>query len=186
MQVAASPRPTSDEIVVRPGESLPTPAPQDINDPAPRFMRVYSSEVFSLLGAIAFGYSSSSPDEIKVRFTDYDFAKLADGILKDTVLGARLVMADRDGTPYDMTKVAADWVSYPTNAARQVAAMPGVTSYRWFGNRQFLFTTDTTESRVKLQQLVERKLGVDHFSYWKGECFGPGCKPDPAPPTGEV
>jgi hypothetical protein len=186
MQVVASPHPNADEIVLRPGESLPAFGPRDINDPAPRFMRVYSAEVFSMLGATALSYSSQDRSQIQLRFSDYDFAKLADSYLKDTVLGARLVMADTQGTPYDMTRAAAGWVSNPSNIARAVAALPGVDGHRWWGRDSFLFTTSSTESRVKLQQLIGRKFDDQWIGYWKGECFGPGCKPDPAPPTGEM
>ncbi len=175
------------EIVIRRGEAAPaaTPGTAGINDPAARFARVYVNEVFALQGALAVSYGTKSPDEVKLRFQTYDFAKLADGVLKDTVLGARLVYADADGTPFDMTQPASDWVAYPTNFARNVAAMPNVTAYRWLGNT-ILFDTTSTEARVKLQQLVDRKLDDRITAYWKGECFGPGCKPDPAPPTGEM
>lgn len=176
--------PAADDVVVTRGRSLPST--QDINDPAPRFMRVYSDEMFSLLGLTSLSYSSASPDRISLRFQNYDLAKLADGILKDTVLGARLVMADSDGTAYDMSRPAAGWATYPTNLARAAAALPGVTGYRWFGRDSFLFTTDSTATRVKLQQLVERRFDDTWTAYWKGECFGPGCRPDPKPPTGEI
>jgi hypothetical protein len=176
------------EVVLRRGETLPpsVPGAADINGPAQRFMRVYSAEVFSLLGATALSYSSQTSDQIQLRFSDYDFAKLADGILRDSVFGARLVMADTAGTPYDMTRQAAAWATNPSNLAREIAALPGVSSYRWFGHDSFMFTTDSTASRVKLQQLVDRKLDDRWIGYWKGECFGPKCPPDPAPPTGEI
>ena len=64
--------------------------------------------------------------------------------------------------------------------------MPNVTSYRWMGLNHLIFDTTSTDARVKLQQLVERKLNGNLLAYWKGECFGPGCTPDPKPPTGEV
>lgn len=175
------------EIVIHRGEAAPVamPGAAGINDPAARFARVYVTDVFALQGAVAVSYGSKSPDEVKLRFQTYDFAKLASGVLKDTVLGARLVYADADGTPYDMTRPASDWVAYPTNFARNVAAMPNVTAYRWLGNT-ILFETTSTEARVKLQQLIDRRLDGRVIAYWKGECFGPGCTPDPAPPTGEI
>ena len=175
------------QVVIRRGEAAPvaTPGTQGINDPATRFVRVYVNEVFALQGSLSVSYASKSPDEVKLRFQTYDHAKLASGVLKDTVLGAQLIYTDKDGTPYDMTKPASDWVSYPTNFARNVAAMPNVTAYRWLGS-SILFETTSTEARVKLQQLVDRQLAGTLTAYWKGECFGPGCTPDPPPPTGEV
>ena len=64
--------------------------------------------------------------------------------------------------------------------------MPGVASYVWGGPQTFLFTATSPEARVKLQQLVERKLDGAWGARWSGECSGPGCKPGPVPPTGEV
>jgi hypothetical protein len=176
------------DVVIRPGDALPDPARfgNDLrNSPAARFVRVYTNDVFALQGATAVSYGSRVPDEVRLRFLTYDLAKLADGVLKDTVLGARLVYVDPQGSPYDMSLPASDWVRYPTNFARNVAAMPDVSKYRWNGNT-IIFETTSTEARVRLQQLVERSLDGSLLAYWKGECFGPGCKPDPAPPTGEI
>lgn len=173
------------EVILHKGDAMPSFGAADINDPAPRFMRVYSNEMFSLMGATSISYSSRDYNQINLRFQDYAFAKVADAILKDTVLGARLVMTDSAGTPYDMTRPAPDWTRNPSNLARQVSALPGVTSYKWLG-QSLLFATDSTDTRVKLQQLVDRKLDGVTMAYWKGECFGKGCKPDPAPPTGEM
>ena len=181
---AATPR---SEVLIRPGGPLPTPAAgaQGINDPAARFARVYVNEVLALMGALAVSYQSAKPDQVSLRFQTYDFAKLADSVLRDTVLGAKLIFADSQGTPYDMTQAPADWVSNKSNLARNVAALPGVTAYRWLGP-SIVFTPGSIEQRVKLQQLVERNLGGSLATLWSGECFGPGCKPDPLPPTGEI
>lgn len=182
----ARPAGSGQEFVVRRGGDLPALAPEDLNDPAPRFARVYTTEMFSLMGVEALSYTTGSLDTVKLWFQTYDLAKLADSVLRDTVIGAKLTYADRDGNLFDMTKPAADWVSYPTNSARLVAQLPGVTSYRWFGDRSFLFQPDSITTRVKLQQLIERRLDGQWTGYWQGECSGPGCKPDPAPPTGEI
>lgn len=178
---------TAEIVTIHRGDAPPAPTPgaEGINDPAARFARVYVNDVFALQGALAVSYGSREPDEVRLRFQTYDHARLADGVLRDTVLGARLVYVDATGTPFDMTRTPSDWVTYPTNFARNVAAMPGVSSYRWLGN-QVIFEPTSTEARVRLQQLVERKLDGTTPAYWKGECLGPGCTPDPAPPTGEA
>lgn len=181
-------RAARDEVVLRPGDGVPSPDGMrgDFrNSPAARFVRVYLNDVFALQGSTAVSYGSRTPDEVKLRFLSYDHALLADGVLKDTVLGAKLVYTDRDGQAFDMTRPGSDWIDYPTNYARNVAAMPDVVNFRWNGNT-IIFGTTSTEARVRLQQLVDRKLNGETMAYWKGECFGPGCKPDPAPPTGEV
>ncbi len=173
------------EVVLHRGDALPAPTGDFMNSPGARFVRVYNQDVFSLQGATAISHGTKHPDQVKLRFMTYDHAKLAQGVLKETVLGATLVYADRDGTPFDMTQPTSEWASYPSNFARNIAAMPDVTKYRWNGNT-LIFETTSTEARVRLQQLVNRKLGGQTIAYWKGECFGPGCKPDPKPPTGEV
>lgn len=186
MQLSGIKRPVG-EVVVRRGDELGSFVDgDDLDPPAWRFSRVYGAEVFSLLGLKSFSYSLSAPDEVKLRFQGYDFARFADHILKDVVLGARLVLADEDGNPFDMRRPAEAWAYDAANLARGVAAMPGVTSYRWFSDRAFMFETTNTDVRVKLQQLVERKLAGEWTGFWAGECFGPGCPPDPAPPTGEA
>jgi hypothetical protein len=40
-----------------------------------------------------------------------DFARLAPGVLRDTVLGAKLVHTDRAGNEFDFSGPAADWAS---------------------------------------------------------------------------
>jgi hypothetical protein len=182
----AAARPLVDEVVIRRGDPLPAPTSGLPNTPAARFVRVYTNDVFALQGAVATSYNTSRPDEVRLRFQTFDLAKLADGVLKDTVLGARMVYADPKGVPYDMTQPASDWVSYPTNYLRNVAAMPDVVRYRWIGPGTAILEATTPEARVRVQQLVERKLGGVVTAYWKGECFGPKCPPAPAPPTGEA
>ena len=119
MQIAAAPQSES-VVTIRRGEQPPAApiAGMDINDPAARFARVYVNDVFALMGAVSVSYSSRSMDTVRLGFLTHDLAKLADGVLRDTVLGAKLVYADPKGAPYDMSQPASDWVSYPTNYAR--------------------------------------------------------------------
>lgn len=182
--IVADTLPSTDVLIRRPAD-IPPVATGDVpgmNDPAARFARVYASDILSMFGATGVSYGSRDRTIVRLRFESLEMAKIADAALKDVVLGASLVYADPKGNPWDMS---APYAGSLSNVARTVAAMPGVVAYRWYGSGDLLFTADTIERRVKLQQLVERRFGTA-TAYWKGECFGPGCTPDPAPPTGEV
>lgn len=189
MQITSPVRPApatpkaAGEVIIRRGNAVPVAATglPDINKPNMRFVRVHSDDAFALQGMHSLSYSSATPDQVKLRFETLLDAQRADAAMKDVVLGAKLVFADPKGTPYDM---GGGFAGRAVDIARAVAAMPGVNSYRAFGTNSYLMVADSVESRVRLQQLVNRSFG-SMMAYWKGECFGPGCKPDPKPPTGE-
>jgi hypothetical protein len=177
--------PTPTEVVVQRGELLPAAVDATLaRQPSWKFSRVHGLDVMQLMGLTAFSISSAAPDEVKLRFATYDFAKLADSALKDVVLGAKLVYADYFGVPFDMTQPPADWTRIPSNVARNISSLPGVTGFDWIGNT-VIFNTNSPETRVRMQQLVERKIGEQQtLAYWQGECFGK-CPPQPLPPNGE-
>lgn len=181
--MASTPAVAPREFILHKGDKLPPATPREMNDPSARFVRVYGSDLLSgLMGATSVSYGTGKPDEVKLRFDTVENARLGDAALKDSVLGAKLVFTDPSGTPYDL---GTGYTGSPANIARNVAALPGVVSWRTFGQSSILMVPDSVDTRVKFQQLVNRSFG-DRFAYWKGECFGPGCPVDPTPPTGEV
>ena len=157
-----------------------------MNDPAARFTRVHVNDVFALTGASSVSYGTKDPALVKIAFETPEHARIAKGVLKDTVLGAKLLFTDKAGTPIDFaTAPNPEWTHTAANFARGVSAMPGVVSHRWMG-QSILFTTDSIETRVRLQQLVTRNADGVTQMLWKGECFGPGCPPDPKAPDGSI
>jgi len=174
----------STDVFVRPGE--PAPAAPAAQTPESKFMSDFTEEVFGVMGTIGLGYSLvSAPGEIHIRFANYDLATLGDNALADSVRGLKLVMCAPDGAPYDMTATAADWVSSPTNVARAIAAMPGVVSYKYANETSLVFTPTSTDTRIKLQELVSRTLPRGYTGYWSGEFDRPQPpKPTPAPTSG--
>lgn len=166
------------ERVFRPGQAINLP--EKMNDPSARFVRVHAMDVFALMGLESVSYSKA--DIVNLRFDSLEHAQLGHAAIKDSVLGAKLVFTDVSGKPIDLTT---PYSGSPTNVARSVAAMPGVLGYRWFGSDSYLLTPNSLETRVRLQQLVNRKFG-SHMAFWQGECFGPKCPIDPPPPDGTV
>jgi len=189
MQLTPTARPT--EVRVTPGGALqPMPAPgategSQLNDPAPRFIRVHANDIFAMQGATMINYSSKDTSTVTLRFMTEDFARMARATLRDTVLGAKLLYADMDGAPYAFEGDGPMWTHHPSNMTRNIVAMPGVLKFDYLGDKPFVYT-DTQETRVRIQQLVRPKLD-DRWEIWfKGMCFGKACPMPPAPPTGEV
>lgn len=174
--------PAQGEVVLTRGSHAAAPAGVP-SFPGLRFAHVYLDDVLTLQGAEYVAYSPAYADSVKIAFSTVDHARMANAALRDTVLGAKLVYVDPTGTPYDMSKPGAPWSFDPLNAIRNVAGLPGVNGYRWIGEHTVMFTPTSTEARVKLEQLVESRIR-DLNVRWKGACSGPGCPPDPAPPTG--
>lgn len=172
--------PTPDRVTVRPGDRLiPGPVPSEY--PAMKFARLFSGAIFGLQGSTHMTYTITRPNEIRLAFMTYDFAKMADIALRDEVVGVKLIYTDGFDNVLDMTKPAAPWADFTPNVTRNLGGMSGVSDVRWNGARYVLLVPDTTETRVNLQRLVEPSIG-DVRIWWKGQCTGSGCKPDPAPP----
>jgi hypothetical protein len=180
----AAPTPQLPDLELRHGDDPARSISAGINEPAYRFVRVYTAEMHALMGNTSVATRNTAPDTVFLRFMNEDFARLARGVLRDTVLGAKLVYTDRAGKQFDFSGPAADWASYPSNFARNVAAMPGVVRYRINSAPQYVFFPESPETRVKLQQLVRPQLDDRFRTYWMGQCSGSSCPPQPVPPDG--
>lgn len=176
-------------ITITPGQQLPAYDGERTPPPASfEFVKHYSREVFALQGSTSISYNSREPNKARLNFETLDHARMADNLLKDTVLGVDLVFGVRKGPTLEPGTPVAAWANKPVNAARAIASLPGVTSYKRSGPRNFIFATTEPETRRHLQDLVGRVVGENQFgravAYWKGECFGPGCKEEPKHTTG--
>lgn len=167
-------------VTLRKGEALPSEIP-GWNDPNVRYLRVYNQELFALPGVVGIGYGTGSTTDVRINVDSLRSAQMADAILRDSALGARPVFLNPFGKPWDL---GAGYTGTAMDLARAISALPGVVRHQYSGGGAFMFYPESTETRVKLKQLVSPTFGQAR-TMWFGDCFGPGCKPDPAPPTGE-
>lgn len=125
------------------------------DNPEGRLLSTFGDALFSIVGVHSIGYNRvTAPGVVRISMDTFDQAKLADNTLRDTVFGVRLLFADPDGNPYDMSAPGAGWTSRPTNSARLVSAMPDVLSYMNLGNA-LVFVVESMRVRDTLRMLVE-------------------------------
>ena len=129
-------------------------------DPADAFMRRYGQDLMAMPGIAGVKWDRTLPGQVTVTFADDGFRALADNVLRDTVDGARLVLASiTSGQP----GAELPWWSNSFNQMQNaVRAMPGVVNSSQImehGLRDVLFDTANKDVAARLRALVNPQLG---------------------------
>lgn len=129
--------------------------------------REFSRDFAALPGFRMAGWRVDHPDEVRVNFVNSGFARLANNVLRDSINGVRLVITS-DSTSQDPAADA--WADNPSDMARAVAALPGVT--RWgreveHGMTTYGFELNEMAIADHLRALISDRLGEGIVYFWK-------------------
>jgi hypothetical protein len=128
--------------------------------------RTYLRDFGSLPGFSGASWRIEVPDEIRITFVNSGFARLADNVLRDTVEGVRLVTVAASYSPspdYDT------WADNPSEMARAVAALPGVSGWTReleHGIKNYGFELTNKQLAEHLRPLVNDRLGDGGVYFW--------------------
>ncbi len=156
---------TAEDMLMRPGklDELLATMPEGVGRDA---MKTWTSDLLALPGAQFVSYRSAEPDSLKVQFSDAGHQRLADSILRDTIGGAKLLVAvdERPDVPFpadDAPRKQPFWESV-SNMRRAVSGMRGVHDFMADSTAQALyFLTDGQAHSDRLAALVN-----DSFNGW--------------------
>lgn len=131
--------------------------------PAERAEAAFRQDLMSLQGARYTYVDPTDPGRLVIEFETPDLRRLADNVLRDGIVGARLLLTSPPGEPSPPLEPGKQaWYDSTSAMARSVDAMPGVLYHHWAGHlgEAIFFRVTTREVARHLEQLVTPLMGT--------------------------
>lgn len=167
---AVAPTPPSEWVLTPGSTSMPEGMPDVTDRKVPVGLKVFNTYGMALLdlpGVMRVKFRSSNPDSVHVQFENNHLRELSDGILRDTVKGAKFVLHNRETYPKaDGADGVLPWYQNPHNMVRAAAGFKGV-SWQVRNPKRTVLYTETKRQRDFYKDLINPKFGNDAIGHMK-------------------
>lgn len=145
-------------ITSAPRKQAPTPDPN-----GRQLMRAYQRDVAMLPGIVRIRWTLEQPDAVELFYEDPQLMALSQGVLRDTLMGARWVFTLEDGAsalPAPPANGRPPWYERAQNIASAASAIPGIDdiNYDRAAGTVTLFTHDA-DAAAHLRPLLRDRFG---------------------------